>query len=78
AGREVVRHGVLLVGASNLPASIPFHASQMYSRNVHALLADMLDKEGNLVLDFDDEVIRESCITRDGKVVHGPTAALVG
>ncbi|HEX7127551.1 MAG TPA: Re/Si-specific NAD(P)(+) transhydrogenase subunit alpha [Thermodesulfobacteriota bacterium] len=78
AGREVVRHGVLLVGASNLPASIPFHASQMYSRNVHALLADMLDKEGNLVLNFEDEVIRESCITRDGKVVHGPTAALVG
>ncbi|HEY8371089.1 MAG TPA: Re/Si-specific NAD(P)(+) transhydrogenase subunit alpha [Thermodesulfobacteriota bacterium] len=78
AGREVVRHGVLIVGPSNLPASLPFHASQMYSRNVHALLSDMLDKEGNLVLNFDDEVIRDSCITRDGKVVHGPTAALVG
>ncbi len=78
AGKEVVKHGVLLVGPVNLPSSIPFHASQMYSRNVHALLADMLDKEGNLVLDFEDEVIRDSCITRDGKVVHGPTAALVG
>jgi NAD(P) transhydrogenase subunit alpha len=78
AGREVVKHGVLLVGPSNLPSSIPFHASQMYSRNVHALLTDMVDKEGNLALNFEDEVIRDSCITHDGKVVHGPTAALVG
>jgi NAD(P) transhydrogenase subunit alpha len=50
----------------------------MYSRNVHALLAEMIDKEGRLAPNFDDEVIRETCITRDGKVVHGPTAALVG
>lgn len=78
AGREVVRHGVLLVGPRNLPSTIPFHASQMYSRNVHALLSDMIDKEGNLALDFEDEVIRESCITHEGKVVHGPTAARVG
>ena len=78
AGRDVVRHGVLLVGAGNLPSTIPYHASQMYSRNVHALLSEMIDKEGRLVLNFEDEIIRETCITHAGRVVHGPTAALVG
>jgi NAD(P) transhydrogenase subunit alpha len=78
AGKEVVRHGVLLVGPVNLPAAVAYHASQMYSRNVHALLSEMVDKEGAFAPSFDDEVIRDSCITRDGRVVHAATAALVG
>ncbi|MBI4592854.1 MAG: Re/Si-specific NAD(P)(+) transhydrogenase subunit alpha [Candidatus Rokubacteria bacterium] len=77
AGREVVRHGVLVCGPVNLPSSIPVHGSQMYSRNIHALLSEMIDKEGKLSLNFEDQVIKESCITHAGRVVHGPTAALV-
>ncbi len=78
AGREVVRHGVLLCGPVNLPSSIPVHASQMYSRNVHALLSELIDKEGELSLNFDDQIVKESCITHAGRVVHGPSQALAG
>ncbi len=77
AGREVVRRGVTICGPLNLPSSLPVHASQMYSRNVHALIAEMI-RDGTLVLDFEDEVIRESCITHAGRVVHGPSRALAG
>ncbi len=78
AGREVVRHGVLVCGPVNLPSRMPLHASQMYSRNVHALLAEMLDAEGRLSLNFEDQVIAETCITHAGRVVHAAAAALAG
>ena len=48
---------------------MPDHASSLYARNVQALLAVMV-KEGELSLDFDDEVIAGACITRDGQIVH--------
>ncbi|HWP35631.1 MAG TPA: Re/Si-specific NAD(P)(+) transhydrogenase subunit alpha [Thermodesulfobacteriota bacterium] len=76
--REVVRHGVLVCGPVNLPSRMPLHASQMYSRNLHALLAGLIGKDGSLALDFGDEIVKESCITHAGRVVHGPTAAVVG
>lgn len=77
SGREVVRHGVTICGPLNLPSSLPVHASQMYSRNVHALITEMI-RDGTLALDFEDEVIRETCITHAGQVVHGSSRALVG
>jgi NAD(P) transhydrogenase subunit alpha len=64
AGENVVRHGVTIMGPLNVPASLPFHASQMYSRNMHSLLKLMIDKEGGLKLDFEDDIIRDTCITR--------------
>ena len=64
AGETVVRNGVTIMGPVNAPASLPFHASQMYSRNMHALLKLMLGKEGKLHLDFEDDIIRDTCITR--------------
>jgi NAD(P) transhydrogenase subunit alpha len=70
AGRTVVRHDVKIVGPVNLPASMPDHASQLYARNVQALLDLMVDDDGNLALDFDDDVIAGACITRDGQIVH--------
>jgi NAD(P) transhydrogenase subunit alpha len=65
----VVKEGVTLVGPLNLPASMPDHASSLYARNVQSLL-ELMVSEGNLELDFDDEVIAGACITRDGEIVH--------
>ncbi|MCI0330545.1 MAG: Re/Si-specific NAD(P)(+) transhydrogenase subunit alpha [candidate division Zixibacteria bacterium] len=64
AGKDVRKHNVLIMGPVNVAASVPFHASQMYSRNVFALIQLMLTKEGKLNLNFDDDIIRDTCITR--------------
>ena len=66
-GEEVVREGVTIVGPTNLPSSMPFHASQLYARNVAALLHH-LAPEGELVLDFEDEITAGACVTRKNEV----------
>jgi H+-translocating NAD(P) transhydrogenase subunit alpha len=66
-GEEVVREGVTIVGFTNLPSSMPTHASQLYSRNVTALLTH-LAPEGELKLDFDDEITAGACVTRTTEV----------
>ena len=66
-GETVVVDGVTIVGLTNLPATMPVHASQMYSRNVQAFLG-LIVKEGALVLDFEDEIVRETCVAHGGKV----------
>jgi NAD(P) transhydrogenase subunit alpha len=66
-GEEVVREGVTLVGFTNLPTTMPFHASQLYARNVAALLHH-LAPEGELVLDWDDEITAGACVTRTQEV----------
>jgi NAD(P) transhydrogenase subunit alpha len=63
-GAEVVREGVTIAGPMNLAATMPFHASQLYARNVSALLQH-LAPEGELVLDFDDEITAGACVTRN-------------
>ena len=66
-GEEVVREGVTIVGFTNLPSTMPYHASQLYARNVSALLHH-LAPEGELVLDFDDEITAGACVTRKEEV----------
>jgi H+-translocating NAD(P) transhydrogenase subunit alpha len=63
-GEEVVREGVTIVGLTNLPSTVPVHASQLYARNVQALLMH-LAPEGELVLDWDDEITAGACVTRE-------------
>jgi NAD(P) transhydrogenase subunit alpha len=63
-GQEVVRDGVTIVGLTNLPSTVPVHASQLYARNVQALLSH-LAPEGELVLDWDDEITAGACVTRE-------------
>ena len=63
-------HDVKIVGPLNLASSMPDHASQLYAKNVQSLLGLMVDEEGALKLDFDDEIIAGACITRDGEIVH--------
>ncbi len=72
-GEVVQREGVTIVGLTNLPAMIPFHASQLYSKNIENLLALMISKEGELELDFNDEIIKGTVITRGGDVIHEAT-----
>ena len=62
-GREVVREGVTIVGETNLASTMPYHASQLYARNVSALLQH-LAPAGELVLDFADEITGGACVTR--------------
>ncbi|NES97805.1 MAG: Re/Si-specific NAD(P)(+) transhydrogenase subunit alpha [Desertifilum sp. SIO1I2] len=67
AGKDVVRHGVTLIGPINLPASMPVHASQMYAKNISTLL-EYLIKEGELNLDFADDIASSTCITHGGEI----------
>lgn len=67
-GETVVEAGVRVVGAVNLPATVPFHASQMYGRNLTTLLAHLSTKEGALKLDPEDEIARAMLVVHDGKV----------
>jgi NAD(P) transhydrogenase subunit alpha len=67
-GEVAEREGVTIVGLTNLPSTMPGHASQMYSRNVQTLLQHLV-KEGELELDFEDEITRETCVTFDGRVL---------
>lgn len=73
----VTPNGVHIIGKTNLAGTMPFHASQLYSRNVQALL-DALVKDGKLALDPDDEIARGTTIVRDGKIVHQPTLDALG
>ena len=70
-GEIVVRHDVTIAAPLNLPASMPEHASELYARNVQALLELMLDDEGRLAPDWDDEVLARSCVTREKEGEHG-------
>jgi NAD(P) transhydrogenase subunit alpha len=63
-GQVVVKHDVTIASPLNLPATMPEHASELYSKNITALL-DLLITDGKLAPDFDDQVIAESCVTRE-------------
>jgi len=68
-GEEVVVHGVTIIGWFNLASSVPYHASQMYSRNIGAFLLHLV-KDGQLRIDTSDEIIRETLLTQGGQVVN--------
>jgi proton-translocating NAD(P)+ transhydrogenase subunit alpha len=70
----ITRHGVTIHGPTNLPATMPVHASQLYARNVTELLREFV-KDGALALDFDDEIIRGACVTHGGEVVNDAVKA---
>jgi H+-translocating NAD(P) transhydrogenase subunit alpha len=70
AGKEIERDGVLIVGVENLPATIPVHSSQFYSRNIVNLFHHLYNKQNDYTLNFDDEITRSACITHNGEVVN--------
>jgi len=68
-GQTVIRYDVKILAPLNVPSTLAEHASQLYARNIQALLGLMIE-DGALKLDFDDEVIAGACITRGGEIVH--------
>jgi NAD(P) transhydrogenase subunit alpha len=76
-GKEVVKHGVTLIGITNLPATMPGSATQMYAKNIQTLLKHLM-ADGKVELNFDDEITKGSTITHGGKVVHEATAKALG
>jgi NAD(P) transhydrogenase subunit alpha len=77
ADEVVARAGVTIIAPTNLPATVPVHASQLYSRNVTAFLT-LLIKDGELNIDMNDDVVGPSCVTHAGQVVNSRVAAALG
>jgi len=69
-GKIVVKHGVTIIGNSELAADVPNHASQLFSKNVHNFMKTFL-KEGKAVLDLENEILKSSCIVSKGEIVYG-------
>lgn len=76
AGEEVTAHGVTILGPVNLPSTMPHDASRMYSKNITTFL-DLLLEEGNLKLDFEDEITSATCITHEGAIRHEATRSVI-
>jgi NAD(P) transhydrogenase subunit alpha len=70
AGQTVVEHGVTIIGRINVASEVPYHASQMYGRNITAFLLNLV-KDGKLRPDSEDEIIHETLLTRGGEIVNG-------
>ena len=70
ADGRVVKNGVTILGPTNLPAEIPYHASQMFSKNVLTFLQHLINKQGELKIDIEDEITAGTLMTRGGEVVH--------
>jgi NAD(P) transhydrogenase subunit alpha len=77
AGEEVQRNGVTILGPLNLPATVPVHASQLYSRNLTSFIA-LLNDKGNLKIDLNDDILKGACVTYQGGSVHPKVAAALG
>ncbi len=73
----VIERGVTILGPANLPATVPYHASQMYARNLVTFLKHLV-KDGALTIDTQDEITRETLISYQGEVVHPKIQALLG
>jgi len=76
-GQDVVRHGVTIMGPTNLPSTMPFHASQMYARTVTSFLGHLVNN-GQVKLDLDDDLTRGPLVTHRGEVVHPAVKAALG
>jgi NAD(P) transhydrogenase subunit alpha len=77
AGEEVVYNDVKILGPVNIPAMVPYHASQMYARNVVTFIQNMV-KDGEINIDMEDEIIRESLVTSGGDVVNPRVREILG
>ncbi len=73
----VVARGVTILGPTNLPATVPFHASQMYAKNVSTLLLHLVN-DGTLTVDLEDDITQGTLVSRDGDVVHPRVRELLG
>ena len=77
ADEVVVEGGVTILGPTNLPSTVPYHASQMYAKNITTFLLHLANKEGQMNWDLTDEITRETLVTHKGEVVHERVRGLV-
>jgi len=68
-GEKIVEHGVSIIGSINLASTVPYHASQMYAKNLTNFLLNMV-KEGKLTLNMEDEIVRSTLVTEGGEIVN--------
>lgn len=78
ADRRVVKHDVTILGPTNIAADVALDASQMFSHNATKFLLNLVDASGSMRLDADDEIIRETLVTRDGQIVQPRVRSLLG
>ena len=78
SGKTVVKHGVTIIGPENVPSSVAFHASQMFGKNMENLLNLLIDDNGELQLDFEDEIVAETVISHDGDVPQARLRDILG
>jgi NAD(P) transhydrogenase subunit alpha len=74
-GQTIERNGVVVMSPLNLAATVPVHASQLYSRNVTAFLKLLMGDEGELKIDLSDDVVGPACVVHRGEVVNARVAA---
>ena len=72
AGEQIIHHDVVVYGPLNVPSELPVHASEMFSRNLLNFLSPMI-QEGEFKPDWEDQVVADSTLTRDGEIKHAPT-----
>jgi NAD(P) transhydrogenase subunit alpha len=77
ADQRVLDNGVVILGPTNLPADVPYHASQMFSGNVTRLLIELIEDE-SLKIDLDDEIVQSTLVAHDGAVCHPRIRELLG
>ena len=77
AGETVQAHGATILGPVNLPSTVPYHASQMYAKNVTAFVENLVDG-GQVKLDLDDPIVSDTLLTREGEVVNPRVRELLG
>jgi NAD(P) transhydrogenase subunit alpha len=70
AGATVVRHGVTIIGQPNLPATVPADASALYARNVLDFLKLVIDKDGRLTINLEDDIVKACLMSRDGQLLR--------
>jgi NAD(P) transhydrogenase subunit alpha len=76
-GETVIADGVTILAPANLPSEVPYHASQMFAKNATTFLAHLV-RDGQLCLNLDDEIIRETLVTNDGEVVNARVREILG
>ena len=77
-GKTIVAHDVIIVGPENVPSDLAYHASQMYGKNMQTLLELILDEDGSLNLDLNDEIVAGTLVAHDGDVPHAHMRKLLG
>lgn len=75
-GKTVVKHGVTIIGEPNLPSLVPYNASEMFSKNLLSLI-EYSSKDGNFIIDMEDEIFKGAVIVKDGEVIHQRTREML-